>query len=122
MDEKNKAKLKRVYGIIFASVYPHYIAKAERKGRTKEEVDSVIKWLTGYNQKKLQSQIRKKVDLETFFREAPKLNPTRSSIKGVICGIRIEEIKDPLMQEIRYLDKIIDELAKGKTIEKIQRK
>ncbi len=106
----------------FASVYPLYIAKAEKKGRTKAEVDEIIRWLTGYNQKELQVQLKKETDFETFFAEAPHLNPSRALIKGVICGMRVEEIKEPLMQEIRYLDKLIDELAKGKAMENILRK
>ena len=105
----------------FASVYPLYIAKAEKKGRTKAEVDEIIRWLTGYSQKKLEAQLEKKKDIETFVAEAPQLNPSRALIKGVICGIRVEEIKEPLMREIRYLDKLIDELAKGKAMEKILR-
>jgi hypothetical protein len=112
----------RIYTMSFASVYILYIAKAEKKGRTKAEVDEVIRWLTGYTQKKLDAQIEKRVDFETFFAQAPKLNPARSLITGVICGVRIEEIKEPLMREIRYLDKLIDELAKGKVMEKILRK
>lgn len=108
--------------MIFASVYPLYIAKAERKGRTKAEVDEVIRWLTGYSQKQLDSQIKKQVSFETFLAEASKLNPSRALIKGVICGVRIEEIRDPVMREIRYLDKLVDELAKGKSMEKILRK
>ncbi len=111
----------RVYKMIFASVYPLYVAKAERKGRTKEEVDTIMCWLTGYSQKKLQQQIEKKVDFETFFAQAPQLNPNVSIITGVICGYRVEEIEDKLMQKVRYLDKLIDELAKGKTMEKILR-
>jgi len=111
----------RVFKMSFAGVYPHYIAKAEKKGRTKEELDTVIRWLTGYTQKALQKQIDKKVDFETFFAEAPQLNPNVSKITGVICGHRVEEIKDKLMQKIRYLDKLVDELAKGKTMEKILR-
>jgi hypothetical protein len=103
-------------------VYPHYIAKVEKKGRTKEELDTVISWLTGYDQKEIQKQIDNKVDFETFFAEAPQLNPNASKITGVICGYRVEDIEDPLMQKIRYLDKIIDELAKGKAMEKILRK
>lgn len=103
----------------FATVYPHYLAKAERKGREKAEVDAIIAWLTGYNEAELASQIKKGIDFETFFAEAPAMNPARESIKGVICGVRIEEIKEPLMREIRYLDKLIDELARGKTMEKI---
>lgn len=106
----------------FASVYPLYIQKAERKGRSKEEVDAVIFWLTGYNKKTLQQQIDKKSDFETFFAQAPRLNPNVSKITGVICGYRVEEIEDKLMQKIRYLDKLVDELAKGKTMEKILRK
>ncbi len=106
----------------FANVYPAYIAKAERKGRTKAEVDEIVRWLTGYSQKELESQIKREVTFETFFAESPQLNPSRSLIKGVICGVRIEEIEDPLMREIRYLDKLIDELAQGKTMDKILRK
>lgn len=105
----------------FASVYPLYIQKAEKKGRTKEEVDTIIFWLTGYNKKTLQKQIDKKCDFETFFAQAPVLNPNITKITGVICGYRVEEIKDKLMQKIRYLDKLIDELAKGKAMEKILR-
>lgn len=105
----------------FASVYPLYITKAERKERTKEEVDRIIRWLTGFTQKSLEEQIENKVDFETFFKNAPQLNPNRSLIKGVICGVRVEDIADPLMREVRYLDKLIDELAKGKAIEKILR-
>jgi hypothetical protein len=104
----------------FAGVYPMYIQKVEKKGRTKEELDTVICWLTGYNKKTLQEQIDKKVDLETFFAQA-KLNPNASKITGVICGYRIEEIEDPLMKRIRYMDKLVDELAKGKAMEKILR-
>src|SRR6478735_4751914 len=111
----------RVYRMIFAGVYPLYIQKAEKKGRTKDEVDEIIYWLTGYNAKSLQQQIDKKVDFETFFAQAPKLNPNVSLITGVICGYRVEEIEDKLMQKIRYLDKLIDELAKGKKMEKILR-
>ncbi|HKI79673.1 MAG TPA: DUF2200 domain-containing protein [Ignavibacteriaceae bacterium] len=115
-------KKNRVYAMSFAGVYPHYVAKAEKKGRTKEEVDEIIRWLTGYSQKQLESKIEKRTDFETFFTKAPKLNPSRKLIKGVVCGIRVEEIKEPLMQEIRFLDKLIDELAKGKAMEKILRK
>ena len=111
----------RVYRMSFASVYPHYIAKAEKKGRTKAEVDTIIRWLTGYDQKALQKLIANKTDFETFFAEAPQLNKNVSKITGVICGYRVEEIKDKLMQKIRYLDKLIDELAKGKAMEKILR-
>lgn len=112
----------RVYKMTFASIYPLYIQKAEKKGRTKEEVDEVIIWLTGYNKKTLQQQIDKKSDLETFFAEAPQINPNVSKITGVICGYRVEDIEDPLMQKIRYMDKLVDELAKGKAMEKILRK
>lgn len=112
----------RIYKMSFASVYPLYLEKAEKKGRTKEEVDEIIRWLTGYSQEELESQIEKQTDFETFFAEAPQLNPSRALIKGVICGIRVEEIEEPLMREIRYLDKLIDELAKGKAMEKILRK
>lgn len=112
----------RVFKMSFASVYPLYIQKAEKKGRTREEVDLIICWLTGYNQQALQQLIDKKADLETFFAEAPQINPNVSKITGVICGYRVEEIEDKLMQKIRYLDKLMDELAKGKTLEKILRK
>lgn len=112
----------RIYAMSFASVYPLYVTKAKKKGRTQEEVDEVIRWLTGYTQKKLEAQIEKRTDFETFFAKAPKLNPSRKLITGVICGVRLEEIKEPLMREIRYLDKLIDELAKGRPMEKILRK
>lgn len=112
----------RIYTMSFASVYPHYIAKAERKGRTKSEVDEIIRWLTGYSQEELEVQLEKKTDFETFFAEAPKLNPSRALIKGVVCGVRVEDIEEPMMQEIRYLDKLIDELARGKVMDKILRK
>ncbi|HAP01123.1 MAG TPA: DUF2200 domain-containing protein [Bacteroidetes bacterium] len=115
-------KPERVYKIIFASVYPLYVKKAETKGRTKEELDEIICWLTGYTKKSLLQQIDKRSDLETFFAEAPQLNPNVSKITGVICGYRVEEIEDKLMQKIRYMDKLIDELAKGKAMEKILRK
>jgi hypothetical protein len=111
----------RIYAISFASVYPHYITKVEKKGRTKAEVDEVIRWLTGFSQTGLDAQIAEKKDLETFFAEAPRPNPARAEIKGVVCGIRVEEIADPLMREIRYMDKLIDELAKGKAMGKILR-
>jgi len=111
----------RVYKMSFASVYPLYIKKAERKGRTKEEVDTIICWLTGYSPKALQQQIDKKTDFETFFNQAPQLHPNVSKITGVICGYRVEDIEDPLMQKVRYLDKLIDELAKGRKMEKILR-
>ncbi|MFM7022278.1 MAG: DUF2200 domain-containing protein [Flavobacteriales bacterium] len=112
----------RVYKMPFASVYPLYLTKVEKKGRTKEEVDTIIFWLTGYNQKTLQQQIDKKTDFETFFAQAPQLNENASKITGVICGYRVEDIEDKLVQKVRYLDKLIDELAKGKTMEKILRK
>jgi hypothetical protein len=112
----------RIFTTSFASVYPHYVAKAERKGRTKAEVDEIIYWLTGYDQKALQQQIDLKNDFETFFAKAPQMNPGVSKITGVICGYRIEDIEHPLMQKIRYLDKLVDELAKGKSMEKILRK
>lgn len=105
-----------------ASVYPYYIAKAEKKGRTKAEVNEIICWLTGYDQEGLEAQLEKQTDFETFFTNAPQLNPARKLITGVICGIRVEDIEEPIMQEIRYLDKLVDELAKGKTMEKILRK
>jgi hypothetical protein len=104
-----------------AKVYPHYVTKAEKKGRTKTEVDEIIRWLTGYSQKELEDQLEKQTNFETFFAEAPQLNPSRTLIKGVICGIRVEDIEEPTMQEIRYLDKLIDELGKGKEMEKILR-
>jgi hypothetical protein len=112
----------RVYRMTFASVYPLYIQKAERKGRTKEEVDTIIHWLTGYDQQLLQEVIEKKTDFENFFNNAPAMNPNVSKITGVICGYRVEEIEDKIMQQVRYLDKLIDELAKGKAMEKILRK
>ena len=111
----------RIYTMKFAGVYPLYVQKAERKNRTKEEVDQIICWLTGYNQAGLQAQIEQENSFETFFDQAPALNPNRALIKGVVCRVRVEEIEDPLMQKIRYLDKLIDELAKGKTMEKILR-
>ncbi len=112
----------RIYKMSFASVYPLYIAKAEKKGRTKQEVDQVIAWLTGYDAKELAARLKNKTDFETFFAEAPKLNPSRGLIKGVICGVRVEDIQEPTMREIRYLDKLVDELAKGKAMDKILRK
>lgn len=112
----------KIYNMSVAKVYPHYITKAERKGRTKAEVDEIISWLTGYSQEELEVQLEKETDFETFFAQAPELNPSRSLIKGVICGIRVEDIEEPTMQEIRYLDKLIDELAKGKAMDKILRK
>lgn len=110
-----------IYKTSFASVYPYYIAKAEKKGRSKTEVDEIICWLTGYSQKELESQLDKQADFEAFFEEAPQLNPGRNLIKGVVCGVRVEDIEEPLMKEIRYLDKLIDELAKGRAMEKILR-
>ena len=112
----------RVFAMSFAGVYPHYVTKAEKKGRTKEEVDEVIRWLTGYTKAGLTKQIEKRTSFREFFDKAPKFNPNASLIKGVVCGIRVEEIEDPLMQKIRYLDKLIDELAKGKKMEKILRR
>lgn len=112
----------RVYRMSFAGVYPHYIQKAEKKGRTKEEVDEIIFWLTGYNEQTLQHHLDSKTDFETFFAKAPQINPNVSKITGVICGYRVEEIEDKRMQQVRYLDKLIDELAKGKAMEKILRK
>ncbi|HEX8390691.1 MAG TPA: DUF2200 domain-containing protein [Candidatus Saccharimonadales bacterium] len=111
----------RIYITSFASVYPFYVAKAEKKGRTKGEVDQIILWLTGYTEAELETQLTKQTTFETFFARAPRLNPSRKSIKGVICGVRVEDIEDPLMQEIRYLDKLIDELARGKAVENILR-
>lgn len=112
----------RIYTMIFANIYPLYIAKAEKKGRTKSEVDEIIRWLTGYSQEELLTELDRHTDLETFFAEAPQLNPARALITGVVCGVRVEDIEDPTMREIRYLDKLIDELAKGKAMEKILRK
>ena len=112
----------RIYTMSFARVYPLYVAKAERKGRTKAEVDQVISWLTGYGKKQLETQLQKQTDFETFFAKAPKINPSRALIKGVVCGVRVEDIKEPTMREIRYLDKLVDELASGKAMEKILRK
>ena len=119
--KKDISSKPRIYTISFACIYPMYIAKAERKGRTKTEVNEIIRWLTGYTQKQFESQLKKETDLETFYAEAPQLNPARALVKGVICGVRIEEIKEPTMREIRYLDKLIDELAKGKAMEKVLR-
>lgn len=122
MEPTNTMTKHRIYTTSFASVYPFYIAKAEKKGRTKAEVDEIIRWLTGYSQRKLESQLKKQTDFETFFAEAPRPNPARTLIKGVVCGVRVEDIQEPTMQEIRYLDKLVDELAKGKAMEKILRK
>ncbi len=112
----------RIYSISVASVYPHYVAKAEKKGRTKTEVDDIIRWLTGHSQQSLDDQLAEKTNFEDFFAQAPRMNPSRSSITGVICGVRVEDIQEKTMREIRYLDKLIDELAKGKAMEKILRK
>jgi hypothetical protein len=116
----NEATLQRIYKTSVASVYVHYIAKAERKGRTKSEVDEVTRWLTGYTQKQLELHLERKTDFETFFAKA-KLNPLRSLVKGTVCGIRVEDIEEPTMREIRYLDKLVDELAKGRPMSKILR-
>ncbi|MAT90595.1 MAG: hypothetical protein CMC35_07870 [Flavobacteriaceae bacterium] len=115
-------KKHRIFTTAFASVYPHYVAKAEKKGHTHEEVNTIIQWLTGYSQSELEGVLKNKTDFETFFEEAPQLHPNVTKITGVICGHRVEEIEDPLMQKIRYLDKLIDELARGKAMEKILRK
>jgi hypothetical protein len=112
----------RIYSVSVASVYPHYVAKAEKKGRTKAEVDEIIRWLTGHSQQSLDDQLAEKTNFEDFFAQAPKMNPSRSLITGVICGVRVEDIQETTMREIRYLDKLIDELAKGKAMEKILRK
>jgi hypothetical protein len=120
---KNDSQTKhRIFTKSFASVYPYYIAKAERKGRTKAEVDEIIRWLTGHTQRSFEAELKKETNFENFFGEAPKLNPARTLITGMICGVRIEEIKEPTMREMRYLDKLIDELAKGRPMEKILRK
>lgn len=118
---KNAIGEHKIFGMPFAKVYPAYVAKAERKGRTKAEVDEILRWLTGHTSKSLQTEIDDKTDFRTFFAKAPELNPARTSITGVICGVRIERIEDPLMREIRYMDKLIDELAKGRPMEKILR-
>lgn len=112
----------KIYKMSFAKVYPLYIAKAEKKGRSKSEVDEIIRWLTGYSQDELEMQLENQTDLEAFFNDAPGLNPARTLIKGVICGVRVEDIEEPTMREIRYMDKLIDELAKGKEMDKILRK
>lgn len=118
---RTEARWNRVYAMSFASIYPMYVAKAEKKGRTKAEVDEVIRWLTGYTQKALDGHIKKQTSFEDFFNSAPKPNAARRSITGVVCGVRVEDIEEPLMQEIRYLDKLIDELAKGRPMEKVLR-
>lgn len=112
----------KIYTMAFSNVYPHYVTKAEKKGRTKAEVDEIILWLTGYSQSQLEEHLEEGTDFENFFAEAPDMNPSREMITGVICGVRVEEIEEPLMQEIRYMDKLIDELARGKAMEKILRK
>ena len=114
-------KIERIYKMTFSSVYPLLVQKAEKKGRTKEEVDTVVYWLTGYDERGLQVQIEKEVNFETFFAEAPQINPNADKIRGVVCGVRVEEIDDPLIQKIRWLDKLVDELAKGKAMEKVLR-
>lgn len=120
--ESNEHKRSRLYTMPFATVYPLYITKVEKKGRTKAEVDEVIRWLTGYSQKQLEALIKNQTDFETLFAEAPALNPLRKLITGIICGIRVENIQEPTMQAIRYMDKLVDELAKGRPMEKILRK
>jgi hypothetical protein len=122
MATETSEKKHRIYTTSFASVYPHYVTKAEKKGRTKAEVDEVIRWLSGFSQKRLGSELDKKTDFETFFAKAPKMNPNRSLITGVVCGVRVEDVEEPTMREIRYLDKLVDELAKGKAMDKILRK
>jgi len=121
MKQETAVKKHRIYTMSFARVYPEYVAKAERKGRTKAEVDEIIRWLTGYSQESLEGQLANQTDVETFIAEAPELNPSRALIKGVVCGVRVEDIEEPTMREIRYLDKLIDELARGKAMEKILR-
>ena len=117
-----KANKPRIYATSFKSVYPCYVTKAEKKGRTKSEVNVIIRWLTGYSQKELEAQLKTEIDFETFFAQSPRLNPARTLITGVICGVRIVDIQEPIMKEIRYLDKLVDELAQGKTMDKILRK
>jgi len=112
----------RIYSVSVASVYPHYVAKAEKKGRTKAEVDEIIRWLTGHSQETLQAELEAKTNFEDFFAQAPTMNPSRSLITGVVCGVRVENVEEPVMREIRYLDKLVDELAKGKAMDKILRK
>ena len=122
MNQETPTKKHRIYTMSFARVYPEYVNKAERKGRTKAEVDEIIGWLTGYSQEGLDAQLENQTDVETFIADAPQLNPSRSMIKGVVCGVRVEDIEEPTMREIRYMDKLIDELARGKSMEKILRK
>ena len=112
----------RIFGMAFAKVYPMYVQKAERKGRTKDEVDEIVRWLTGYDQNGLEAQIEEEKDFETFFAEAPRMHPNCGLIQGVVCGVRVEDVEDPLMQKIRWLDKLVDELARGKAMEKILRR
>lgn len=112
----------KIYTMSFASVYPHYVKKAERKGRTKAEVDEIVRWLTGYSQEGLEEELRRETEFDTFLAQAPAMNPARELIRGVVCGVRVEEVEEPTMREIRYLDKLIDELARGKAMEKILRK
>jgi len=114
-------KTNKIYKMSFAKIYPLYINKAEKKGRTKQEVDEIIRWLTGYSQQSLEAHLEKQTDNETFITEAPQLNPSRALIKGAVCGVRVEDVEEPIMQELRYMDKLIDELAKGKAMEKILR-
>lgn len=121
MQAMSEATKRRVYRTSVVSVYRHYVVKAEKKGRTKEDVDQIIRWLTGYDQGALETHLKEETDFETFFAAAPDMNPSRALIKGVICGIRVEDIQEPTMREIRYLDKLIDELARGKAMEKILR-
>lgn len=121
MTARALANWQRIYAMSFASLYPSYLAKAKAKGRTKAELDEIIRWLTGYTEKGLEGQLKKQTNVQDFFEKAPKLNPSRKSITGLICGVRVEEIEDPLMQDIRYLDKLVDELAKGKAMEKVLR-
>lgn len=111
----------RIYTTSVADVYPHYVTKAERKGRTQEEVDEILRWLTGYGQEELEAQLDRQTDFETFFADAPQMNPSRALITGVVCGVRVEDVEEPTMREIRYLDKLVDELARGKAMEKILR-
>ena len=111
----------RIYTTSVADVYPHYVAKAERKGRSQEEVDEILRWLTGYGQEELEAQLDRQTDFETFFADAPQMNPSRALITGVVCGVRVEDVQEPTMREIRYLDKLVDELARGKAMEKILR-
>lgn len=120
--ETTDKKKQRIYTMTVASVYPHYVAKAEKKGRRKAEVDEIICWLTGYSKKELETLLKNQTDFHTFFSKAPHMNPSRTLIKGIICGVRVEDIQDPIIREIRYLDKLIDELAQGKAMEKILRK